>query len=313
MEQKISQLELAAKMAKRTGITKQDTENFVRIFFETIREGLMQDKLVKVKGLGTFKLIEVSDRESVDVNTGERIRIEGHTKVTFTPDASLRDQVNRPFSEFETTVLADTTSQEEMERIDTPVQKPEPKSEPKPEPKTEPKPEPKPEPKTEPKPVQKPAQPEKEKKAAEQKAPVAAAPVQQSEGSSWMKWLLVIVLLCVVGGVCYYFGTQRGAMEVTEPAVDDEPVVEEEVIVAEPTPEELAKNYPQVEGGDYWIVGEVCVHEMQVGEGLLKIARKELGNSDLMEYIVVFNNIENPDIIPPGAQIRIPRMVRKNK
>lgn len=290
MEQKISQLELAAKMAKRTGITKQDTETFVRLFFETIREGLLQDKLVKVKGLGTFKLIEVSDRESVDVNTGERIRIEGHTKVTFTPDASLRDQVNRPFSEFETTVLADSTSQDEMERIDEPVVAPVPEK----------------------KPAEKaPVAPAPEKKA-EKAEPVPAEKEEQGGGFSWIKWFLVIVLLLLVGGVCYYYGT-KAPEEVTEPAVDDEPVIEETVVVAEPTPEELAKNYPQVKGGDYWIVGEVCVHEMQVGEGLLKIARKELGNSDLMEYIVVFNGIENPDIIPPGAQLRIPKMVRKDK
>ena len=124
MEQKITQIELAARMAKRTGFTKQDSENFVRMFFETIREGLLQDKLVKVKGLGTFKLIEVSDRESVNVNTGERIRIVGHTKVSFTPDNALRDQVNRPFAEFETVVLNESTSQQEMERIDKPLAEP---------------------------------------------------------------------------------------------------------------------------------------------------------------------------------------------
>ena len=124
MEQKITQIELAARMAKRTGFTKQDSENFVRLFFETVREGLLQDKLVKIKGLGTFKLIEVSDRESVNVNTGERIRIVGHTKVTFTPDNALRDQVNRPFAEFETVVLNESTSQQEMERIDKPSVEP---------------------------------------------------------------------------------------------------------------------------------------------------------------------------------------------
>lgn len=317
MEQKISQLELAAKMAKRTGITKQDTETFVRLFFETIREGLLQDKLVKVKGLGTFKLIEVSDRESVDVNTGERIRIEGHTKVTFTPDASLRDQVNRPFSEFETTVLADSTSQDEMERIDEPVVAPVPEKKPAEKAPVAPAPEKKPAekapvaPAPEKKVEKAPVAPAPEKKA-EKAEPVPAEKEEQGGGFSWIKWFLVIVLLLLVGGVCYYYGT-KAPEEVTEPAVDDEPVIEETVVVAEPTPEELAKNYPQVEGGDYWIVGEVCVHEMQVGEGLLKIARKELGNSDLMEYIVVFNGIENPDIIPPGAQLRIPKMVRKDK
>ena len=83
-------------------------------------------------------------------------------------------------------------------------------------------------------------------------------------------------------------------------------------MVKEPTPEDLAQNYPQVEGGDYWIVGEIGVHDMQVGDGLLRISRKWLGNSDLMQYIVVLNGIENPDVIPPGAKLRIPRLKRKN-
>ena len=277
MEQKITQIELAARMAKRTGFTKQDSENFVRLFFETVREGLLQDKLVKIKGLGTFKLIEVSDRESVNVNTGERIRIVGHTKVTFTPDNALRDQVNRPFAEFETVVLNESTSQQEMERIDKPSVEP-------------------------------------VKETVEEKKPVAQdvkqpEPSNDTKDSSWTKRILILIFLLIVLGLGYYLGTrQGGAEEEPQPAPADSV---EQTVVKEPTPEDLAKNYPQVEGGDYWIVGEIGVHEMQVGDGLLRISRKWLGNSDLMPYIVVFNGIENPDVIPPGAKLRIPRLVRK--
>lgn len=299
MEQKITQIELAARMAKRTGFTKQDSENFVRMFFETVREGLLQDKLVKIKGLGTFKLIEVSDRESVNVNTGERIRIVGHTKVTFTPDNALRDQVNRPFAEFETVVLNESTSQQEMERIEKPSVEPvkETVEEKKPVVKQE---------------TKKEVKPSAEKLAViRQETPVVQETSQQkqSKDNSWMKWVLILILLFVVLGVGYYLGTtQRGAVEEPQPAPAD---TVEQVVAKEPTPEELAKNYPQVEGGDYWIIGEIGVHEMQVGDGLLKISRKWLGNSDLMPYIVVFNGIENPDIIPPGAKLRIPRLKRK--
>lgn len=299
MEQKISQIELAARMAKRTGFTKQDSENFVRMFFETIREGLLQDKLVKVKGLGTFKLIEVSDRESVNVNTGERIRIEGHTKVTFTPDNALRDQVNRPFAEFETVVLNESTSQQEMERIDKPSS--EPRKEVVEEKKVATKKE-----------VKKDARPSVAQTVVAQQDQPVAQNVKQSESTkdnSWAKWVLILIVLIIVLGLGYYLGTrQGGSADDLQPAPADSV---EQTVVKEPTPEDLAKNYPQVEGGEFWIVGEIGVHEMQVGDGLLRISRKWLGNSDLMPYIVVFNGIENPDIIPPGAKLRIPRLVRK--
>lgn len=297
MEQKITQVELAARIAKRTGGTKQDSENFVRMFFETIREGLLQDKLVKVKGLGTFKLIEVSDRESVNVNTGERIRIVGHTKVSFTPDNSLRDQVNRPFAEFDTVVLNETTSQQDMERIEKPTVVSEKETvEEKKQPANE---------KTNNSIVAKPTDVEKEESApAEVKQ---QGPVKEN---SWTKWILVLIVLIVVLGLGYYLGTRQGSVaDEPQPAPAD---TVEQVVAKEPTPEDLAKNYPQVDGGDYWIVGEIGVHEMQVGDGLLKISRKWLGKPELMSYIVVFNGIENPDVIPPGAKLRIPRLVRKN-
>ena len=305
MEQKITQIELAARMAKRTGFTKQDSENFVRMFFETVREGLLQDKLVKIKGLGTFKLIEVSDRESVNVNTGERIRIVGHTKVTFTPDNALRDQVNRPFAEFETVVLNESTSQQEMEKIDKPLAEPvkEATEEKKPVVKRE---------------AKKEAESSVEKPVVVQQEESVVQDVKKTEpskDSSWAKRFLILLLLLVAMGLCYYLGTRRGGVaDEAQPAPADtveQVVVKEPAVVKEPTPEELAKNYPQVEGGDYWIVGEIGVHEMQVGDGLLRISRKWLGNSDLMPYIVVFNGIENPDVIPPGAKLRIPRLVRK--
>ena len=68
-----------------------------------------KDKYVKIRGLGTFKLIDVGSRESVNVNTGERFEIQGHTKVSFTPEPALKDIINRPFSHFETVVLNDAT------------------------------------------------------------------------------------------------------------------------------------------------------------------------------------------------------------
>lgn len=89
------------------GLEVAEAEAFITAMFKVVNEGLKEDKLVKIKGLGTFKLTKVSARESVDVNTGERIVIEGREKISFTPDNYMRDLVNSPFSQFETVVLSD--------------------------------------------------------------------------------------------------------------------------------------------------------------------------------------------------------------
>ena len=98
---------IADTVAKKHKITVKEAEKFVSAMFDVMNEGLKTDKLVKVKGLGTFKVQAVKPRESVNVNTGERVLIEGHDKVSFTPDATMKELVNKPFAQFETVVLND--------------------------------------------------------------------------------------------------------------------------------------------------------------------------------------------------------------
>ncbi|RQE04973.1 HU family DNA-binding protein [Prevotella intermedia] len=98
---------IADAVAKKHKITVKEAEKFVSAIFDVVNEGLKTDKLVKVKGLGTFKVQAVKPRESVNVNTGERVLIEGHEKVSFTPDATMKEVVNKPFAQFETVVLND--------------------------------------------------------------------------------------------------------------------------------------------------------------------------------------------------------------
>ena len=107
MNEKINIQELIQLLSDRLGVGAQDAESFIKEFFLLIESGLERDKYVKVKGLGTFKLIDVDNRESVDVNTGERIEIQGYTKISFTPENALKELVNRPFSHFEAVVLND--------------------------------------------------------------------------------------------------------------------------------------------------------------------------------------------------------------
>lgn len=120
MENKTLLQDLASGFASRASIQKKEADNVVRNIFDIIIQYLQEDKIVKIKGLGTFKVIEVSGRDSVNVNTGERIHISGHSKVTFSPDPALRDQVNRPFADFETIVINDGADMEELERLPEP-------------------------------------------------------------------------------------------------------------------------------------------------------------------------------------------------
>ena len=101
----VKRVDLTRDVIAKYGLDKEAAERFVQQMFAVLREGIEREKNVKVKSLGTFKITSVNARESVDVNTGERIVIEGRNKITFTPDVVLRDRVNSPFAQFETVVL----------------------------------------------------------------------------------------------------------------------------------------------------------------------------------------------------------------
>jgi nucleoid DNA-binding protein len=102
---RISIQELSTILTVKSGLKKKDAERFATTLFEVVKDGLVSDRLVKVKGLGTFKVIDIEARESVNVNTGDRVLIEGHEKISFTPDSTMKELVNKPFSQFETVVL----------------------------------------------------------------------------------------------------------------------------------------------------------------------------------------------------------------
>ena len=232
---KISLIELAAVLSKRYGVNKKDATGFVTQMFDIIQQSLEQDKLVKIKGLGTFKIIDVDDRESVNVNTGERVLIEGHPKITFVPDALMKELVNKPFSQFETVVLNDGVDFEdaasepsvaEPEIVETepvvlesesepaamplvdfepepepeliPVSEPEaaPKSEPAPKSEAAPEPEPVQEPAMEAEPEQE-ANPETETEE-ESESQEEEYEEEASDGKKW--WLALLALLIGLAG-----------------------------------------------------------------------------------------------------------------
>lgn len=113
---KIGTKELVQSLVDKHGLSKEDAEKFVGLMIDVLNDGLHYEKQVKIKGLGTFKVTSVAARKSVDVNTGEPIVIEGRDKIQFTPDNSLRDQVNKPFAQFETVVVNDGVDFSEIDK-----------------------------------------------------------------------------------------------------------------------------------------------------------------------------------------------------
>lgn len=116
-EKKFQLQDLAEQLAREQGISSQEALEFVRTFFELTEEGILKDSLVKVSGFGTTKLVIVNERESVNIHTGERFQIGKHSKITFTPDNTLRDLVNSPFALLSTTTLFDDTPEEELDSV----------------------------------------------------------------------------------------------------------------------------------------------------------------------------------------------------
>lgn len=404
MDNKLSILDLAAILADSYGMDAKTSQTFVKTVFEIVEEFIAKDKLVKIKGFGTFKLINVSDRESVNVNTGERIVIAGHSKLTFTPDSALKDAVNRPFADFETTTLNEGTSIEEMERLPMPnstISEPNQTEEPQPlddvldnplldiqeetadytedslqnddttvnsdeiaipiteevdnnstesvvmE-------------------VDKPTT--LESNVTKKDEPVSYVNLQDKDNSAYpmsseteiapsapskrrfssILYVLITIILMVLSYICgHYQVFNMLDFSILDDASTEEPPLvevqnqepEKEINLIDTIPsdtilldslqsssldnsqlasapdedyEEIAKYFPQVPNGDYLIIGDAGkVHHMQVGETLYRIARKELGSQDLIHYLIIFNNFEDPNIIHTGDPIRIPKLIHK--
>lgn len=222
---KVSITELASKLMEKHGLKRTEAELFIRQFVGVINDGLKNDKSVKVKGLGTFKVQAVSARKSVDVNTGEAIVIEGRDKISFTAEAVMRDLVNAPFAQFETVIVNDGVDFSEIDakheadnteaKDPTPTVEPTPVAEPEPT-VVEPTPVAEPEPAVvEPAPAAEPEPAVVEPAPVAEPEPAVVEPTQAAE---------------------------------PEPAVEPAPVAEPEPAVVEPTP--AVEQTPAVEDSD---------------------------------------------------------------
>lgn len=349
MSDKLNIQNLIDLFVQKQGISPKEAEEFVKAFFSLIEEGLEQDRYVKIKKWGTFKLIDVDSRESIDVNTGERIEIQGHSKVSFTPDSSLKEIINRPFAHFETvilnenTVLEDTPLEEENEGnagTDEGVEEA-------------------------PADVRQQAPEEENSPAEEENAPVEmeeAAKPEETENDpkedeepfpvpmdNRMKYFITLtVLIIAVCGAAIFFiynpdffarplPPPEDPKHITESLEPQLPPVDSLLLkfdslqadtlqadtverkVTEET-EETEKAEKPVEGKfatdstNYEIIGTKTNHTIAAGETLTRVALKYYGTKALWPYLVKHNPdvIKNPDNVPSGTVIKIP-LLRKKK
>lgn len=429
MDNKLLLPDLAELLAAKAGITKKSADNFVRTFFTTIEQNLLNERYVKVKNFGTFKIISVSERESVNVATGERFQIGSHSKISFTAEGMLRDLVNEPFAHLSSIEVADDVDMDALDAVPT-IEEPTVAEVPAEVIDETPEEEAMEEivvteEKTivaEEKPIvteeEEPQAPEEETKVADTEAPQPEEEVSEyreeeagveeeepeieeeeiemeeeeepepayvpsEEGSvNWWKvgFLTLLVFLLMLGSYFagYYriFSETATSPETPAPApvvntltTDTTSVVPTEEETAEALALEeakkaeaeakksqeeaekkakeeaekkakeeaekkakeeaekkareaekkanlenkrnAAKDYRQMPGGKYDIVGVMAHHTFHQGETLIGVARKYYGDPHCVNYIVFYNNITNPDIVPVGTRLKIPELLKR--
>ncbi|AVM51886.1 nucleoid DNA-binding protein [Bacteroides zoogleoformans] len=343
MNERLNMQDLIDMLAEKHGMSKKHADGFVKEFFQLIEEALETDKYVKIKGLGTFKLIEVGSRESVNVNTGERFEIQGHTKVSFTPDAALKDTVNKPFSHFESVALNDDITFE-----DTPL---EDENEEEADETT--------------RTLEDISSMEKPTLVEEADIPQTDVATDEKDAAdaSTIKYFIGIVVLVVVlcgAAVAFMYYPDLLDKPLSKPLVEkkEEPRTDAsagksntaltdsaalrdsteetdrtdtiETVVAASTVNPVAKedgiseSVPMKEkpkaavpfepdSVGYQIVGTETVYTVKEGETLTKIALRFYGTKALWPYIAKHNPdvIKNPDNVPYGTIIKIPKLAKK--
>ena len=331
--------DIAKLLVEKHKMSMAVADDFLQNVVEVINDGLLQDRIVKIKGFGTFKLQEVKERSSVNVNTGERVVIAAHDKITFTPDAVMRDMVNKPFAHFETVIVDGNDTPAPKKEEVKPVEEPK-KEEVKPveEPKVE---EPKvvePQKVEEPKPVEEPkvVEPQKEEPKKEEPTVEVKEEPATEESSSKLKYVVAGVICAVVLCVAGYFASNKGG-EAQQP---------QKVEVAKTQQEETAKKVQaeaakkaqaeaqakaqaqqaqaqqaqaedfdkynkdaRVKYGAYSIVGVDTIVTVYKGQTLKGISKAYFGPG--MEcYVEAFNETKE---VKAGDKVRIPKLKVKKR
>jgi nucleoid DNA-binding protein/nucleoid-associated protein YgaU len=346
MNSKINLSQLADLFAQISGLSKTASEQFVKAFFDIISQGVLAEGLVKVKGLGTFKLLQMEDRESVNVNTGERFTIEGHQKISFTPDAELKERINKPFAVFETVEITAEQAEKIGDDIETGYSE-EPQSDTS----------------------------EISDYTSEQtdNEPKIKDITQKRSTRVLLKlitWVLSLILL--IGLVMYILWpiigcklltmfddkiaekaqvttivetkssltsssvTPEQSQNIEKPLMETEPIVNKnpESVVKEQEPEPAVKDisdqvvqqqfnlnredmaksvslFTEADTVNYRITGKLAVHTVQNGETLAKISFMYYGTKKLWPYIAKYNKMSSFNNMGAGSVINIPKLAAK--
>ena len=303
MDNKINLSQLAELLAQAGGMSKAASEQFVKNFFDIISQSVIADGMVKVKGLGTFKLIQMEDRESVNVNSGERFTIEGHQKISFTPDADLKERINKPFAAFETVEItaeqaAELDKMEQEETNNTSTTK-----------------------------ISNDMEKGKEKESKKE--------LKEENQKGWVKvliWvlsgilvlaLIIFLLWPVIGGSALKKADKDAKEKAPAPTV----VKPEPKPAATPAPKKEEAKFTLTKGdqekalplfgvGDtvnYKIVGTLTVHTMEKGDMLTTIALKYYGTKKLWPYIAKYNGLKSRSFkkMPVGYKVKVPKLANK--
>lgn len=308
---------IARVLVGENGVEQKAASEFATAMFDLIQERINAEGLVKVKGLGTFKKIQVEPRESINVRTGDRVLINSHDKITFTPDSVMKELVNRPFSQFETVVLNDDVEFDDM------------KSE---------------VPDEENRPV------EQQEAVAEEPSETVAEEPSETMDDTVLEYddtdeetethrlrnaglvLLVVVLMgaSAVGGYLYGIRqhtrqrmpqetnrVEQTAFVKTDTLERDTVKVETPAVKKDTASIDTLEKYNamdvRVRLGAYKIVGMEREVKALTGDNLLRIAKREFGSEDMVCYLEVYNGLEADQKLEKGQTIKIPALKWKKK
>ena len=314
MDNKINLSQLADLLAQAGGMSKAASEQFVKNFFDIISQTVLTEGLVKVKGLGTFKLVQMEDRESVNVNSGERFTIEGHQKISFIPDADLKERINKPFAAFETVEITEEQAAK-LDKMDegqpntdndktikTDIMAKSKEQEPK-------------APKETKKEVKNDSKEEKKRGGVLIRIIIAILVIA----------LIVVLLWPLIGNKLLKNADNQPAKEkapapaTVQPAPEKKP--EAQPAKKEPakftlTKEDQAKALPLFTVADtvnYKIVGTKATVTMVKGDMLTTIAEKYYGTKKLWPYIAKYNglNTRSAKKLPVGYKVKVPELANK--
>ena len=319
MDAKLNHSDFSALLSKNLNISASKAEHFTKAFFDILIEGLESDGIVKINGLGTFKMIDVASRGSVNVNTGEKIEIKGHRKLTFIPADALKDKINQPFAMFEPVEVDDDYVDDADEPSESDEQPAESSEAVEQQPVAE-------EQSAESSELveQQPVADEQSAESSEavEQQPVADETKKSSKGKVFaiLSTLLIIIalLFCFVFDDKEKIDEKKSIAAVAEPdtikqqktdTIATQPPLVEEFVMVEAMSNLALSQITIKDTVIYRIKGTKTVHRIGLDETLTKISLLYFEDKRFWPYIVQYNKIKNYNSLEIGTELLIPNLV----